>query len=1125
MADVDEILQVLFVGIAVASILLQTRRFMKAIELLSECLVLLKKHSLKLKKDKLNELFALVYDRQFNLYCLVGDYKNAIQSGEEALCLFRENDDYGGEAVLLNKMGDVYLSIGENGKAKESFEKARTYYLNEVSRLQQGEHLKRTFATLLCNLGEYSIPLYEFTSAKDYFEQALAIWEEIGDRQGKERALSFLSELNYLVSDSKKAAQNEEQAIPVYQTGGSESGAGLLIGKIDDVCQSTGEQVEVKESYEEAVSYIFNEMMNVYEVLFLDQRENFERLLSEANTQGKETIAGFLYRSGTVSLSRFEYPKAKDYLERAREVFRETGNRKNEPQVLIALGNLYKENEEYEQAKIHYEEAMVIAEDVGETFDKGVAYGKLGTLCDIRGEYAKAKELHMKALEISVELGDKKGEITDHLNFAKVHINLSERDQARECYRKALKISKEIGSQEAEASTYFDLGVFSCSLSDYENAEFNLKKALEMYRKIGDTENEGSSICQLGYLYFFVGRYHEAIKCYERKLDISKIIGDKIGEGTAYCNLGTAYQALGDYGKAKKCHQQALDITTKTNHVRGQAIDYGNLGTVYQHLGNYEAAYKHHEKALEIKTRIDHKEGLSAEYLNLGVVCQYLGEFVKANECCQKALAIAKKIGDRRVEANILCRLGSIEQTIGEHERATEHYKEAFQISKEVKDIRQEGEINCNLGSVYQSLGDLTTAKRYLEKSLAITKQIGSKDSEGAVLNNLGGLHHSLGAHAEARECYEMSLALSIETRNQELEMTTNNNLGSLHLSENEFHKGSECFKRAVRISEQMGDVKGKIRSYCNLAVVYVVSAQDMPKALKYLSASIKALEEMRVLVGESEYYKIGLADENAAPYRLMVTVLLKLECIEMALNVSELERARSLAESMATKYSIEQLPGFNPNRWVEFGNFIQRKSCTGLSFYFVHENLLCWVLKTGKVEVVTNKGLTTDIRPQGESIQRWLETLAHQTYRDFLLLQGERCEDRSLFLWDDDAEARSPTQVKETPTTSRGKEHEEEGQKDPPALKELYNMIIAPVREFVEGSEMIIVPDRSLHRIPFAALKDESGEYLSEKFRIRIIPSLTTLKLIQDSPATYHSQKGVLIVGDPEVGLEELPP
>ena len=37
--------------------------------------------------------------------------------------------------------------------------------------------------------------------------------------------------------------------------------------------------------------------------------------------------------------------------------------------------------------------------------------------------------------------------------------------------------------------------------------------------------------------------------------------------------------------------------------------------------------------------------------------------------------------------------------------------------------------------------------------------------------------------------------------------------------------------------------------------------------------------------------------------------------------------------------------------------------------------------------------------------------------------------------------------------------------------------------------------------------------------FRIRIVPSLTTLKLIQDSPEDSHSQTGTLIVGDPAVG------
>ena len=45
------------------------------------------------------------------------------------------------------------------------------------------------------------------------------------------------------------------------------------------------------------------------------------------------------------------------------------------------------------------------------------------------------------------------------------------------------------------------------------------------------------------------------------------------------------------------------------------------------------------------------------------------------------------------------------------------------------------------------------------------------------------------------------------------------------------------------------------------------------------------------------------------------------------------------------------------------------------------------------------------------------------------------------------------------------------------------------------------------------------SEKYLSETFRIRIAPSLTSLRLIQESPEDYHSHTGVLIVGEPKIG------
>ncbi|KAJ7326096.1 hypothetical protein OS493_027946 [Desmophyllum pertusum] len=195
-------------------------------------------------------------------------------------------------------------------------------------------------------------------------------------------------------------------------------------------------------------------------------------------------------------------------------------------------------------------------------------------------------------------------------------------------------------------------------------------------------------------------------------------------------------------------------------------------------------------------------------------------------------------------------------------------------------------------------------------------------------------------------------------------------------------------------------------------------------------------------------------------------------------------------------------MESFDPDRWIDFENIVRKKSCTCLSFSFFEEHLLSWILKANRKVMfreVETKGSSTDILTQGLSILDWLEKLKFQ-----LLLQGERCEDRSLFLWD---EARSPSHVEESPVVGQVTEQEKEVVKEPSALKALYKIIIAPVADLLEGSEIIVVPDRSLYRVPFAALMDESGEYLSEKFRIRFIPSLATLKLIQDSPADYHSQ------------------
>ena len=144
----EDVLQALFIGIALASVLLQRCRYSKAIELFGECLVLLKESSSKLKEEKRNRLYLLVYHRLFYLYLLVDDYKNAFHNGEKASLLCQQTGELESAAGLLEEIGDLYQVAGDHLKAKERYEKALTLYFKEVTMPvnKRIEHLNRKLA-------------------------------------------------------------------------------------------------------------------------------------------------------------------------------------------------------------------------------------------------------------------------------------------------------------------------------------------------------------------------------------------------------------------------------------------------------------------------------------------------------------------------------------------------------------------------------------------------------------------------------------------------------------------------------------------------------------------------------------------------------------------------------------------------------------------------------------------------------------------------------------------------------------------------------------------------------------------------------------------------------------------
>ena len=675
----------------------------------------------------------------------------------------------------------------------------------------------------------------------------------------------------------------------------------------------------------------------------------------------------------------------------------------------------------------------------------------------------------------------------------------------------------------AYAWIYLSLFKTYCLLNDHTSGIECGRKLLHFVRGCGEKSQEGQVTYKLAELYHLQNKYKEAKGLYDKTLSIMIEIGDRQGQAGCYGNLGIVYQSLGEYGKAETYHKNALAITKEIGDKNGEAACYGNLATVYRCQGEYREAKTYYKNALAITKEIGEKHGEAMCYGNLGNVYQYLGEYGKAEIYQKNALVITKEIGAKNGEATCYGNLGSVYQSLGEYGKAETYMKNALVIRKEIGDKRGEAACYGNLGTVYRSRGEYRKAETYQKNALVITKEICDKRGEAACYGNLGTVYQSLGEYGKAETCIKNALVISKEINDKQGEAVGYKNLGSVFCSLRKYAEAKEYHEKALAMSREIGYVSGEASSYLARAYDAILegslSLQD--DAFSNLLASIAKCEKMRSFLGGNDQFKISLLDKHGISYQLLSAMYCLAGNSKEALCVIELGRGRALADLISGRYSAQQQISVNPLSWPDIERIVKKQiDCNCLYISYHCQDMFLWVLRGNKPtpfrKVNVNKCFVL------KALERHVqEVFSEQTFRGFNVIRHdqEHYEDRSLFF----SKARDSTHEQSEEWSSaafRPVETEEEENLQPvPTLAECYQMIIAPVVEFLDEPELVIVPDRALYKVPFAALKDESERYLSQTYRIRIVPSLSTLGLIQDSAADYHSQTGALIVGDPAVG------
>ena len=736
---------------------------------------------------------------------------------------------------------------------------------------------------------------------------------------------------------------------------------------------------------------------------------------------------------------------------------------------------------------------LAIAIRVEDRDREGRAHFHLGGAYLNLPDYQQAIKNYAQALPIFIEISCRAEEGSTYGNLGIAYLSLGNFKQAIEYYEKALSIAKEVGNRAGEGSTYGNLGNAYHNLGNFKQAIENYEKHLSIAKEVGNRAGEGSAYGNLGNAYLSLGNFKQAIEYYEKALSIAKEVGDSAGEGSTYGNLKNAYLSLGNFKQAIEYYEKHLSIAKEVGDRAGKGSTYGNLGNAYRSLGNFKQAIEYYEKHLSIAKEVGNRAGEGSAYGNLGNAFLDLGNFKQAIEYYEKALSITKEVGDRAGEGSTFRNLGNAYRNLGNFKQAIEYYEKSLSIAKEVGDRAGEGSTYGNLGNAYRNLRNFKQAIKYYEKSLSIAKEVGDRAGEGSTYGNLGNAYRNLGNFKQAIEYYKKLLSIAKEVGSRAGKGSAYLNLGNALCNLGYFKEALDYHERSLGIFKEIGDCLGEESAWYSQGHDHELLG-SLINALSCYRSSIKHFDETRHSLKSEDELKVTFRDSCRLSYTALWRTLLKNGEIEEALYAAEKGRAQALMDILQDQCGIDSqsFSGLAPNQTLTAA--LELLPSKAVFVALDESKITFWVLrKESKIRF-----------RQNEIANGSADLLMETILKGIGVGDGVRCENRSFGpLRNDLSCSKKPISEKAVLPSSSSVN----------SLQPLYEVLLGPIADLLQGNELIVVPDGPFCLAPYSAL--------SESIRIRTIPSLTAFNVIVGAPDDFHSKTGALLVGDP--WLEEV--
>lgn len=564
--------------------------------------------------------------------------------------------------------------------------------------------------------------------------------------------------------------------------------------------------------------------------------------------------------------------------------------------------------------------------------------------------------------------------------------------------------------------------------------------------------------------------------------------------------------------------------------------------------------------------------------LTLGLLKRTLGNTYRSaanwhlgEKFLSEAIKIAEESRDITRAKEWKGELGRVYRSSGLHKRALELQKEAYEAALVRGDTARLAAACGYIGFTNYSLAkpNHEEAIKYLGTRLYLCQKI-LGDPEGVrwCLNNIGKVYLSMGTIETAIKCFEESLKLVQGTGNLLGEGTALGNLGSALREAGKHEEAIKYHKQYLANAGKRLDAGGEAIMLYELAVDHILM-DDLASAKDCALKGVVTLRNIHArLSAEDDQLKIGNFEKNQAKtYSVLQYILTELGQNHVALLVSELGRARTLADMMQTTSSVKsQLAAdlacliddnasldeskisalyarllqiaHQLNSTLVVYSFVDLSSIPGRkNEYWVY----IWVIsvqqdkilfakqllaKDGAIKFQLDEDYLSALRRDiGVSDQAFVKSSDPHTARDIKLVKGKKSGGAST------VSVSSPvTQDKQSASTNYEFIGSSSYSSDEDQLRSLYSFLIDPVKEFLpsesatDPSRLIFIPHGIIFSVPFAALRSNNS-YLVEHYILSQAPALTILDiLVGKQMIAPHGDHGALIIGNPNMPHEEIP-